>query len=125
MEQNVALVSTWSQSCFVFEAPLKSTLLSIWLTKPHSQSLSLLLSLPLLFSVRSTYKLFAAYQRVAVVHFYGHLLLFSPFLVTYPGPVGSPIEKRVGGGEWGQAGAGVCESRLCSTPESRDLALLK
>lgn len=44
MEQNVALVSTWSQSCFVFEAPLKSTLLSIWLTKPHSQSLCLSLS---------------------------------------------------------------------------------
>lgn len=30
-EQNTALVSTWSQSCFVFEAPLKSTLLSMHL----------------------------------------------------------------------------------------------
>lgn len=82
-----------------------------------SVSLSLLLSLPLLFSVRSTYKLFAAYQRVAVVHFYGHLLLFSPFLVTYPGPVGSPIERRIEGGEWGQAGA-VCVSPACAAHQS-------
>lgn len=70
----------------------------VYLANLTSLSVRLPLSFSLPLSVRSTYKLFAAYQRVAVVHFYGHLLLFSPFLVTYPGPVGSPIGRGMGEG---------------------------